>query len=244
MPRLTITIFATGVQLVEKLRRRPALASINKRPFEKAFGDKAIKLLGIPEIIDEYNRHKSEVDRFDQLRSYYSTQRAKQRTWRALLYFILDVVVNNCYRLSSYSLPNNAKRGGHKSFIYELIEQLLKHGGRLCQGSSKRQKLNDVVPNSESLHGKPVSLYTHAKPCVACAENGRKNNNRQPLGTISSNTLGGRQGPRRPPRTTYGCQLCGIPLCRPSVRPQCWVEHLQRAKTIQGVNTSMSSTIK
>ncbi|PVH91209.1 hypothetical protein DM02DRAFT_364673 [Periconia macrospinosa] len=51
-------------------------------------------------------------------------------------------------------------------------------------------------------------------------------------------------GRQRAPRTTYGCKLCRVPLCRPELRPECWAEHLRRANTIKSVDISMSSTIK
>ncbi|KAF1965993.1 hypothetical protein BU23DRAFT_565919 [Bimuria novae-zelandiae CBS 107.79] len=97
-------------------------------------------------MIDDYNKHKSEVDRFDQVKSYYSVQQVKRRTWKPLWYFLLDLTLNNCYRLSSYSSSSAAKRGGHKKFLYDLIEQLFKRGGRPTQGSAKRERSDDVIP--------------------------------------------------------------------------------------------------
>ena len=131
--------------------------------------------------MNDYNHHKSEVDRFDQARSYYTTQQVKRRTWRPLLYFLLDVVVNNCYRLSSYSTPERAKRLGHKDFIYELFEQLIQRGTRPAQGREKRPRLDEVAVVNESSHGDPVKMYTEAKTCLACAESGRRSSQRQPL---------------------------------------------------------------
>lgn len=200
-------------------------------------------------MIDDYNRHKSEVDRYDQTRSYYTTQQRKHRTWRPLLYFLLDITLNNIYRLSSYSTPERAKRGGHKQFLYRLIEQLFERGGRLCQGSQKRQRLDDVTLDDESAHGLPVRLYAESKACIACSESGRTNSGRTnkpraPLTATTGNIQRHRQGAQRPPRTTYGCKLCKVPLCRPQVRSECWEEHLRRAETIKSINTSVSSTIK
>ncbi|KAF1965779.1 hypothetical protein BU23DRAFT_574612 [Bimuria novae-zelandiae CBS 107.79] len=107
-----------------KLRRRSKMAPNNKKLFEKAFGSEPLKLLGIPQMIDDYNCHKSEVDRFDQIKSYYSVQQVRQRTWRPLW-------------LSSYSSRDSAKRSGHKKFLYKLIEQLFERGGRPTRGSNK-----------------------------------------------------------------------------------------------------------
>lgn len=235
---------ATGVKRVERLRRRPSKALTSKRPFEEAFGNKRVALLGIPELIDDYNHYKSEVDKFDQLRSYYSTQQVKRRTWRPLLYFLLDVVVNNCYRLSSYSTPERAKRSGHKDFIYRLFEQLIQGSARPAQGRTKRPKLDKVTAVDESSHGDPVKMFAEAKTCSACAESGRKSSQGQPLQARSVNIQQRQQRCQRPPRTLYGCQLCQLPLCRPTQRPECWREHIRRAETIQKLNTNTSKSIK
>jgi hypothetical protein len=230
----------TGKTYIQRQRRRPAEASRNKKPFEKAFGDAPAKLLGIPEMIDAYNQHKSEVDRFDQTRSYYSTQLARRRTWRPLLYLLIDLTLNNAYRMSTYSERAAAKRSGHKKFLYRLVEQLFERGQRLNNGSLKRKRLDDVAPEDSSHHGAPVAIYAEARPCIACSENGRTSNGRQPLRATTGNT----HGRQRAPRTTYGCKLCRVPLCRPELRPECWAEHLRRANTIKSVDISMSSTIK
>ncbi|KAF2240275.1 hypothetical protein BU26DRAFT_410770, partial [Trematosphaeria pertusa] len=78
-----VVLFASTVadpaQYIEKLRRRSKTASNNKKIFSDAFGNEPVKLLGIPTMIDDYNTHKSEVDRFDQCKSYYSVQQAKRR---------------------------------------------------------------------------------------------------------------------------------------------------------------------
>ncbi|PVH97940.1 hypothetical protein DM02DRAFT_657753 [Periconia macrospinosa] len=175
-----VVLFASTVvepvQLVQKLRRRSKLSQNNQKLFKSAFGDESVKLLGMPKMIDDYNKHKSEVDRFDQTRSYYSVQQVKRRTWKPLWYFLLDLTINNCYRLSSYSSSTAAKRGGHKKFLYDLIEQLFKRGKRLCHGSTKRQRLDDLAQhvsvNEEGSH-RSVRLFGEARTCAACAENGR-----------------------------------------------------------------------
>ena len=61
-------------QQVTKLRRRSKLSQNNMKIFDKAFGDSSVKLLGIPEIIDQYNCYKSGVNQFDQFRSYFTTR--------------------------------------------------------------------------------------------------------------------------------------------------------------------------
>ena len=202
-----------------------------------------MRLLGIRAMIDEYNCHKGDVDRFDQCRSYYSTQQVKYRTWRPLLYFLLDVTVNNAWRLSSYASARDTKRSGHKKFLYKLIEQLFERGERLCNGSYKRARDEVILSTKESAH-KSVRLFANAKTCVACAQNGRRGNASAPPRIPLQTTSGNNRSIKRTRRTSYGCCLCKTPLCRPEVRSECWQEHLQRHKTITEVDTSTSSIIK
>ncbi|KAF1964211.1 hypothetical protein BU23DRAFT_633124, partial [Bimuria novae-zelandiae CBS 107.79] len=62
-----VVLFASTVaeptQEVVKLRRRSKLTQKDKKLFRKAFVNEPTKLLGIPQMIDEYNCHMSEVDR-------------------------------------------------------------------------------------------------------------------------------------------------------------------------------------
>ncbi|KAF1973233.1 hypothetical protein BU23DRAFT_599188 [Bimuria novae-zelandiae CBS 107.79] len=233
-----------------KLRRRSKMAQNNKKLFKKAFGNEPVKLLGIPQIIDNYNYHKSEVDRFDQTRSYYSIQQARQRTWRPLWYFLIDLTLNNCYRLSPYSSPTAVKQSGHKKLIYKLIEQLFERGGRPASGSTKRQRPDEVVTSGEgALQSSHTStkLFAEGKSCVNCAAAGRTTNrkdpSRTPLARVTGNSRSSRHGSQRPPRTCYGCKLCRLPLCRPDVTPTCWEEHLRRHETIISTDTRASSSI-
>ncbi|KAF1970359.1 hypothetical protein BU23DRAFT_556833, partial [Bimuria novae-zelandiae CBS 107.79] len=157
-----VVLFASTIaeptQVIMKLRRRSKISQNNKKIFEKAFSDEPVRLLGIPQMIDDYNCHKTE---------------------RPLLYFLLDLTLNNAYRLSLYSDAAAAKRSGHKRFLYDLIEQLFDRGTRLCNAGAKRKRSDDDVVTEESSH-RPANLYKQAKTCVLCAERGRRQHRSQP----------------------------------------------------------------
>ncbi|KAF1967643.1 hypothetical protein BU23DRAFT_559283 [Bimuria novae-zelandiae CBS 107.79] len=167
---------AEPIQVIMKLRRRSKMSQNNKGIFEKAFGNEPVRLLGIPQIINDYNYHK--------------TKQVKRRTWRPLLYFLLDLTLNNAYRLSLYSDAAAAKRSGHKRFLYDLIKQLFDRGTRLCNAGAKRKRLDDVVVAEESSY-RSANLYKQAKTCVLCAERGRRQHKSQPprvaLGHVQGN---------------------------------------------------------
>ncbi|KAF1969283.1 hypothetical protein BU23DRAFT_557779, partial [Bimuria novae-zelandiae CBS 107.79] len=107
-----------------------------------------------------------------------------------LLYFLLDLTLNNVYRLSLYSNATAAKRSGHKRFLYNLIKQLFDRGTRLCNAGAKRKRSDDVVVAEESSH-RSANLYKQAKTCVLCAERGRRQHKSQPprvaLGHVQGN---------------------------------------------------------
>ncbi|KAF1969254.1 hypothetical protein BU23DRAFT_557742, partial [Bimuria novae-zelandiae CBS 107.79] len=149
---------AEPIQVIMKLRQRSKISQNNKGIFEKAFGNKPVRLLGILQIINNYN--------------YYKTK-------QPLLYFLLNLTLNNAYRLSLYSNAAAAKRSGHKRFLYDLIKQLFNRGTRLCNAGAKRKRSDDVVVAEESSH-RSANLYKQAKTCVLCAERGRRQHKSQP----------------------------------------------------------------
>ncbi|KAF2179604.1 hypothetical protein K469DRAFT_595609 [Zopfia rhizophila CBS 207.26] len=89
-------------EFVERERKRPVKTSTNAACTRLVFDDLAVKVLRIPLFIDIYNHFMSDVDRFDECTSYYSTQRAKRKTWKPLWYFLFDIVLSNCFRLPSF----------------------------------------------------------------------------------------------------------------------------------------------
>ncbi|KAF2180499.1 hypothetical protein K469DRAFT_459467, partial [Zopfia rhizophila CBS 207.26] len=98
-----VVLFASTVarpeETVERERKRPAKTSTNAKCTRLVFGDLAVKVLSIPVFIDLYNYFMNGVDRFDQSTSYYSTLRAKRKTWKPLWFFLFNLVLSNCYRL-------------------------------------------------------------------------------------------------------------------------------------------------
>ncbi|KAF1977451.1 hypothetical protein BU23DRAFT_550769, partial [Bimuria novae-zelandiae CBS 107.79] len=158
---LFTSTIAEPIQVIMKLRRRSKISQNNKGIFEKAFSNEPVRLLGIPQIINNYN--------------YYKTK-------QPLLYFLLNLTLNNAYKLSLYSNAAAAKRSGYKRFLYDLI------------------KLDNVVVAKESSH-RSANLYKQAKTCVLCAERGRRQHKSQPPKVALGHVQGNLQSPRPPQRT-------------------------------------------
>ena len=123
-----VVLFASTVanpeDTIERERKRPSKTSTNSACTRLVFGDLAVKVLQIPLFIDLYNHFMNGVDRFNQSTLYYSTQRAKRKTWKPLWFFLFDLVLSNCYRLSSFFSKDSTKRAGHKKFLQSLIKAL------------------------------------------------------------------------------------------------------------------------
>src|SRR5436190_1452574 len=100
-----VVLFATTVGNLEETttreRRRPGATRTGASQTRALFGRHVRLPLDIPTLIDRYNHFMGGVDQFDQLRSYYPILRAHRKTWRALLYLLIDITLVNSYKLSS-----------------------------------------------------------------------------------------------------------------------------------------------
>ena len=74
---LFMTTLVDAQTTVSRVRKRP-----NKKDkwIKEAFGDQPFKRLKIPDFIDIYNHLINGVDRADQIRTYYRTNRRNYRT--------------------------------------------------------------------------------------------------------------------------------------------------------------------
>jgi hypothetical protein len=68
-------IVYTAKDFREKVRRRPAKTSTNKRIVRQVFGDALTKELCIPRFIDDYNQYIGGVDLANQFRELYKTHK-------------------------------------------------------------------------------------------------------------------------------------------------------------------------
>lgn len=169
------------------------------------------------------------VNRADQLRSYYSTQRIHRKTQKPLFLFLLDTTIRNCYLLSSYKLTlgmQGTRKETHLQFRKDLYKALL---GALTRPREPRGRAIDRKATTD-ITWRPVrehqlvKLFKKPKNCSACVKTGRKviNKNytsRKSLADLSVNTTQKLSSskdwkrPQRPPRTRYGCAAYYIPFC-------------------------------
>lgn len=187
------------------------------------------------------------VDRADQLRVYYNTQRVHLKSWKPLWHWLLDTIVVNCYKLSFHAqhydnldLPCE-RYTKQRLFRQDLARELFKRSERLTDSHyDKAVPLSHLVyPAEEDDEHVPYNKGTE-NHCKACEAAGRKVKARypasmasriskKPLSELSINSVrcGRRFHTNRPPKTRSGCSLCGVALCR---QDDCWSEHLIAAR--------------
>ena len=181
------------------------------------------------------------VDNADQLRSYFNTQRTHIRTWKPLFHFLIDTVLSNCFKLSSYTPTDRraSRQDGHKQFRKDLRDALYERSIRKRKAPTQehppRRSTNQIIWVPTALHQR-VKLFDEAVNCSACIEAGRHTRTerletRKVLSELSPNTTRksrdseewGRR--KRAPRTQYGCSICKIPLC---AEDECWLPHIEQ----------------
>ena len=83
----------------EKVRKRPAKTSTNRRIIRQVFSNNTTKELQIPCFINDYNQHIGGVDLTNQFRESYETHKPTLRNWWPLFYWFIDVICINAYKL-------------------------------------------------------------------------------------------------------------------------------------------------
>ena len=68
---LMITNMHTGMESVERERKRPRITNINKRNVLAIWGNDPVKKMEIPAVIDDYNHFMGGVDKADHLIQSY-----------------------------------------------------------------------------------------------------------------------------------------------------------------------------
>ena len=191
----------------EKVRKRPAKTSTNRRIIRHIFADKPTKNLSIPRFIDDYNQYMGGVDLANQFREAYETHQPTFRTWWPLFYWLIDVACINAYRL--YQL-NTVDKGPltHLQFRIELYCKLL--------GYSTKAKLQSLRiglggkrvcnPDFQHLH------YWEKRPRGTCVWCLYKLKREKVL--VKARDIKGRAK-----RSYGGCVFCNVHLCKEG---DCW----------------------
>jgi hypothetical protein len=135
-----------------------------------------------PTVAVDYNLNKGHVDQVDQLRSYYAVQRRGRRTWPALAWWLLDMCINNAYKL--WCIDNNVKPGA-LHFREQLLVQIA------AAYPSPRTHVQPTAPPvvHQRFIGHWPKKHDALRACAHCS-----------------------RGRRRTSRTLYQCDVCRVHL--------------------------------
>lgn len=153
---------------------------------------RAILELRQPSSCHSYNQYMAGVDKHDQLRMKYEVGRNSKKWWRYLFWFVVNCAIVNAYIIykATSSRVLKKKRYSHLDFRVELARDMV------AGFASRKRKISEVVNvglvQVENINGHVNSRMPGPK--------GRCRYHRVQLNT------------RR--ETVYGCQVCGIHLCK------------------------------
>jgi len=163
-------------------------------------------------MIDNYNHFIDRVDIADQLQAYFSIQLQGVKTWRPLLYWLLDTTIVNAYLLFEHQ--RKAKLVGkdkacsiHRTFREALVSALLVDPKLPQEKASSSVTKKTELPHSRltrpiEIHSQePVSKTT----CLFCRWQRHNEKGRTTRIITKTNQL---------PRTRISCSYCKVPLCR------------------------------
>ena len=135
------------------------------------------------------------------MRSYYQSGRTGKKWWRYIFWYHLDVAICNAFvveRLSPH-VTGTRHRRTLLHFRMDLAKQLIGgfSGRKRYPGQKRKFSPLDNTLALANLPGHQAVKFTGRKrSCVHCAQQGRRN----PSG--------------RTPETIFGCNRCGVNLCR------------------------------
>ena len=154
-------------------------------------------------MVNDYNHHMGGVDTADQLRSYNSTQLRARRNWMPLFFWLLDIVLVNCFILAKLMNLVEKQVDFRKKLVWELISMAKEEEIAIpTQPSTRKIKITKkfTVDNLPAIRLKPGNHLpvhnTQRKTYVWCS-------------LKSSNE--GRKKSRD--ESQFSCKLCNVYLC-------------------------------
>ena len=160
------------------------------------------------------------VDQADELRSSYAyNRRCRSEEHKALYEFLIEISVINAYKLSLHS-EISAKYTVHSEFRTALATGLIQISQRQFLKRKRTSSESAIERSMVRLEDHQICKRKSPGDCRGCKEIGltARPRKRQVLGEITPN-LGGSE---RRKRSTFGCDICDIPLCS---NGPCWAAY-------------------
>ena len=152
--------------------------------------NKKKKLKNKPEVVAYYNLTKSGCDIIDDALANYHIQRKSKKWWREVLFYLMDITLNNIYII--YKSSNKYHTTSHNNLLLYFRKTLLDEIYIYYNNEITNIKSNNNN-NHEYIRIKYNNKYM---TCDNCKKNKDK------------------KGQRDYPRTQYRCNLCNMNLCK------------------------------
>jgi len=186
------TTHETADTIMQKWKRSSTTSTSAKTAW-KSFGFNAQKKLSISIFIDHYNHCMRQVNQTDQLCSYNPELcRIRRGDWHALWNFIFNVILVNCYWLSSFKSQAEFRN----ALLLALFEKESKSQKRCCTSVTS-------ISDEHKLECWKILQY-----CSVCNEESTRKHS--VLDGISDNS----QICQKRKKTIYDYTICDILLCK------------------------------
>lgn len=131
--------------------------------FDEARNDGSIVTITKPKVVHEYNIHRGEVDRADQLHTNYAIGRKSLKNWPRLAYWLIDMCIVNSYRIFLLQTHSTITQ---LEFRVNLMHQL---------GAEYQPHVVHEQQPSPPVRGRPSSAHypkrsSTRRDCVYCSE--------------------------------------------------------------------------
>lgn len=218
-----------------KRRKRPS----NNAVGAAEFGGEPTKDLPIPKAIDYYNCNHNLVDNADHLRSNFTVERRQEtRTWRPLVFWLLDTCLVNSYLLWMTAQPQDVVKSKHthRWFREELFSEMFAY-----KDPAPSPPISPARTRYTSKHH-PVRMALRAHCEYSIAQGGDciggsmavVDRRRDALAIIDGNAQR-KSRAIRSKRTQFGYSFCQKHLC---IKTGCYEKfhaNLQRVRRVVGI---------
>ena len=126
-----VTNVHIGNESVKSMRRKPCPTTTNRANLNAVWGNKFVKKIKIPKVMDDYNHWMCGVNKADQLIAYCHPNPRCRRNWMPIWFHCLDVVQVNSHIVCDHlgwksQRPNSSSK--HKEHCVDFIKALIAKG--------------------------------------------------------------------------------------------------------------------
>lgn len=152
-----------------------------------------------PDVILDYNRNKTGVDKNDQLVAYYPFKRKQLKWWKKLFFHLFLMSITNAYQLYCKTRSPNEVKAPLLDFMIQIGEALAEKGGVELQNHSQQIASNRLLGRHFPERVPATDKKKHpTRTCKVC-----------------SDRFKAQTGGHQRKESTWWCPDCEVGLCLP-----------------------------